>query len=528
MAAIDPAKTGKVIKDARPGAGVGFAFAAGASADLSVLIAERGKTGDQLLPLARKEGGSKACGGTVYCEGTEAVFQTDSPLPGMAKQINEWFKRNKISLKSTVADAASDSAEADDEEQEDGPALFRQETVQRGLMRARRKPMNFAFSLGRSPDDHALALHSRKAPEQLMRLARKESGTSRGGCGTMTAEGARLAEFHCDDTPVPGMRRALRILFKHWGLKTKVKIFGPDGEINEPGDEEDEDDAVAVSPAQDGAADAAELERLRTRLQELFPALKRIADTDPSRAVASRSGYRACDAALKGGDVAEAARLLGELEGLAASPGSAGADAAVTTLRTELERLMPGLKLAAKLPDRTAAVREQWKLADTALRAGSAAEAQAPMARLRSLAAAPAGGGADLEAARSAWSEARAAYQDATEEVDRQISALQNALRASDDEELEDIAETGLNGITGNFRVPMMAAVADLDRAAGEAFRAAAAKALSNIKAFHDYIEADERVEAVDENPFGVRVSIRGTLGGALSEMQRALSMAVG
>ncbi len=128
------------------------------------------------------------------------------------------------------------------------------------------------------------------------------------------------------------------------------------------------------------------------------------------------------------------------------------------------------------------------------------------------------GGGtsvASLAAARDAW-------QQASDAVDTQIGALQSALRASDDEELREISEFGFNGITGNFKVPLMAA---LQSATGNP---PAPDAVGKLKAivtqFRAHIETDERVEACDANPFGVSVSIRSTLGAALAQMEQALA----
>ena len=57
---------------------------------------------------------------------------------------------------------------------------------------------------------------------------------------------------------------------------------------------------------------------------------------------------------------------------------------------------------------------------------------------------------------------ARNAWQDAMDAVDSQIAALQQVLRGSGDEDLEEIAEYGLNAVTGNHKVPLMAALMDI------------------------------------------------------------------
>jgi pyruvate-formate lyase-activating enzyme len=116
----------------------------------------------------------------------------------------------------------------------------------------------------------------------------------------------------------------------------------------------------------------------------------------------------------------------------------------------------------------------------------------------------------DLEAAAAAWREA-------SEAVDGQIAALQQSLRAQKNGELEEIAEFGLNGVTGGFKVPLTAALLAAQRGG---LRELAA--IPRIAArFRAHIEADERVAACDANPFGVAVSIRAILVPALSTLER-------
>lgn len=65
--------------------------------------------------------------------------------------------------------------------------------------------------------------------------------------------------------------------------------------------------------------------------------------------------------------------------------------------------------------------------------------------------------------ARRMWESARAIWFDASKRADAQLAALQGVLRASDDEELRQIADMGLNAVTGNHKVPLLAAIQDID-----------------------------------------------------------------
>jgi len=121
---------------------------------------------------------------------------------------------------------------------------------------------------------------------------------------------------------------------------------------------------------------------------------------------------------------------------------------------------------------------------------------------------------------------AREAYEAASDLVNGQIAKLQSELRKSTDAELREISEFGLNGVTGNHRVPLRAVLMEIDYGGPTALKKSGPKALKIVQSFRAHLDQDEKVEACDENPFGVAVSIRSSLGGALAQMERALAAA--
>lgn len=127
----------------------------------------------------------------------------------------------------------------------------------------------------------------------------------------------------------------------------------------------------------------------------------------------------------------------------------------------------------------------------------------------------------------AAWKQARGAWQDASEAVDGQISKLQSVLRGSGDPDLEKIAEYGLNAVTGNHRVRLMAAIMEIDRASGMPSRDMVANAAKRIGALEKHIASDAVVKAVDTNPFKVDMSIAKTLSGATTQLKGALRHAI-
>lgn len=121
------------------------------------------------------------------------------------------------------------------------------------------------------------------------------------------------------------------------------------------------------------------------------------------------------------------------------------------------------------------------------------------------------------------WSSAREAFNRASDEVDGQVTALQAALREDADPELDDIAELGLNAMTGSTRVPLQAALMDAGSGDAARLQKASPKLRSAIRAFRSALKSDPRIAACDDNPFGVDVSIRDTYESALDQLEYAI-----
>jgi hypothetical protein len=136
-------------------------------------------------------------------------------------------------------------------------------------------------------------------------------------------------------------------------------------------------------------------------------------------------------------------------------------------------------------------------------------------------------GGASSDGSSLDWPSLRAAFDEAVSSVDEQIAALQTSLKNSGDDTLEEIAEFGMNGITGNHRVPLMATMIEIDQGGSEAVRISGPKLAKLATEFKAYLDSDERVGVCDDNPFGVPVSIRATLGGALGRLATELQKGV-
>jgi hypothetical protein len=187
-------------------------------------------------------------------------------------------------------------------------------------------------------------------------------------------------------------------------------------------------------------------------------------------------------------------------------------------LTAELSRL-------AKTIAETAGSDAAWRQSLVALagRANAALKARQDFAATRAaidalgdaLAVAPAGT-APAAAAMPVWTAAK-------DVADTQLRGLSDRLRKSGTPELVEVAaevETLLEPV----RAKLVAALLDYDRAPARPETRAAA--LSAVAAAGTWLGADARVRAVDNNPWGVPVSVAATLGAALLRLQRELAAA--
>lgn len=125
------------------------------------------------------------------------------------------------------------------------------------------------------------------------------------------------------------------------------------------------------------------------------------------------------------------------------------------------------------------------------------------------------------------WQQAKSRWEDITEAINGQLERLRSSLLASNDADLKSIAEFGLNAITANHRVPLQAAMMDIDRNQGDAKIKAIERAHDAVLEFQQHIETDERIDACDNNPFGVQVTLRANLSVGLADLERSLDEAL-
>lgn len=73
------------------------------------------------------------------------------------------------------------------------------------------------------------------------------------------------------------------------------------------------------------------------------------------------------------------------------------------------------------------------------------------------------------------------------------------------------------------MKTQMMAAMMQLGRGAPDAQQKACATALAAVERFRKLLASDPRIAACDENPFGVKMTLRATLTAAFNKVDSAL-----
>ena len=470
----------------------------------------------------------------------------DKPFGLVKDELYALLDEAEALLKKTQAAIAA--ADSDDDEEPDTPVLLTTKMVP--LLRELRKGEVQMHAMVCTAGKNTAVLIMRRAISPSRRKLLAEAVDAKGGMkyilGECTFENKALT-FVVKSPAAQLAKRLRQALLDQTGMRIKVRVRGEDGVEDEDIEGDDGEEQTGVQPQRTpapsrGPASAEQLaytQRLRKVRQRFEQALR---ERHPeSTKLRGLMGY-ASEKADAQKDYAAAAKALEMVERLLGASTHAGA-----TFNGRLAALMPGIKQAiAEAGPSAQAIKQQISeagalaaksqyvaahaLLDDAERAladpmpGSVAPDRRPDAQASAPGTDEAGVPFDEAAFRRQWTAAKSSWRDALDSVDAQLARLQVALRAQNDPELSQIADHGLNGVTGNFKVPLMAAVMDIDAARGEALKMAARKGLRAARAFARYLSSEETVRVTDENEFGVPVTIRASLGKALRDIDAALA----
>lgn len=116
-----------------------------------------------------------------------------------------------------------------------------------------------------------------------------------------------------------------------------------------------------------------------------------------------------------------------------------------------------------------------------------------------------------------------ALWQEGKEQADQSITALQKVLKGNKIPALNQIAELGLNGLSGRNQTGLMKALFEYSRAEATSRETAARQLVDQVSAYRGMLQHDTVIALCENNPFGVAVDIRGPLLGALDRIEKAI-----
>jgi hypothetical protein len=417
------------------------------------------------------------------------------------------------------------------------------------LVVSKQEPVQAAIGL--TGDGEGVMLLDKKAkPKKVLSMLRSIAGKEKVNlAGTSLRFGraevdpdydSAVVRLFVNKDPPGAMRVKLTEVVKRIAYQ-KVE-FVVDPSLEE--EHEDEADAPAAArapvpeappppPAQPAGPD------LHAVMAELAALMRRIPDVSGSDAVRKASLTRQAAniaAAIKTGDSETAQGGIAALRAAIemerpAQPAEAPEEAAEKAQLADLVRRV--LAAGANNPALKASLGKLAAEANAAIKGHDTAGAAALIARLRAALDGAATPKATPNGSVNGWKAARQAWLDANDAVNDQLNALRAAVivRAKDEpdyaEALKEIADKGLNGVTGNQRVALMTALAALgDGSPGDLRGPGGTKAVQQIATFRNFIATSDQIRVCDANPFQVPVSIRATLSPALDGLASALGAA--
>jgi hypothetical protein len=193
----------------------------------------------------------------------------------------------------------------------------------------------------------------------------------------------------------------------------------------------------------------------------------------------------------------------------------------VAALRRILGGLIPRIPEAAgNDAARRATLLKFANDANEALKSENVADAAHTIAQLRDALATQTQG--PTTNGQAAQPPAAGIWNDAKEAVDQQLNGLYAVLKKTGIPVLNEIAGE-IEEVLGKFRVGLTTALMNYDQATGQAKDQARSVALKTVNDYKTAIPADKHVNAADNNPFGVSITVRQTLGAALDRLSQQL-----
>ena len=341
--------------------------------------------------------------------------------------------------------------------------------LQKLLKKARQKPLAYGLCLGKKPEDNVMYLDLKKSGEVMMRKAKADGETGKVTYGEASVKG-KIISLTVEGKMLPGLAKNMKMFMTKQGMKMKVVILDPDGNMLESDGDEDEtptdEDAKLATPEEDSsdANDAQEDNPLMGQWAQVSTALEphvtRFVGSGDGKAAAVSQAWAGATAAAEKGDYKSAMAVAAKIKPLVtATPSGDGGENPAETDPNQakwdkaVDALTALYEAAMKTnPPERSKLTAAWGMATEKAGAGDYAGALAVAARIKPLldAAAQAGSsGQEAEVPKDvvAFQKSRVLWVGTKtkmkSEMDKLVRAIQQA--CADDEELAEAAQEAAN-----------------------------------------------------------------------------------
>ncbi len=431
--------------------------------------------------------------------------------------------------------------------------------MKRFLLKSKQEPVNCAIGVGDDKSVALLMLARSRSPKALQGDLQKEFpsafNTRFGTAVVDTDDDPTLVKFMLNKAVTSMARRLVKTL-KGTGFR-KVQILLEDGSPVEVAAEEE-----AAEQADTSAPDAPQPDTtaLAAALATLVPRIADIADPAQKEVLAKQA--RLVNVNIKTGNLTYAAtgieQLRRTLDANAAATSSAAAEPAdrsaqppvppppveeakpdPAALSAALAILVPRIAQVTDAVQKEA-LAKQARVANVNIKTGNLTYAATGIEQLRRALDAIPVPTSDRPTEKATEAPPRRAsrkppesyvsirgreiWGTARDKADEQIEALKQRLSGMPDPELQRLATFSLSGTTSKRSWTLLAALSEVDGVPADRQPAARAKARSVIGEFRAYLQADPLIQLLDDNPLKELVTIRATLGAALTEIDQTIA----
>lgn len=391
--------------------------------------------------------------------------------------------------------------------------------------KTQKKEYPFAFGLASKPEDCGLLVHLRKPSKTLKTELKRSSKKVTKVCfGTFTVVGPEVLLKPV--RPLKGIVKQLKKRFRDAGMtKYKPVLVDASGKVLDEdtlpdADRYNDDDTEDTGGEDSISTEADQTSDLKELVSRLNALATNVSGLPKDVSVKLMPVFKAAKQQIDEGDLVKADSSITKLETaiakVADAPGKTNSNqvASVKEAMVKTAGRVQALTDSAwkkKLGTELKAVQKTLKDGDLKGAASALAAVQTGLAQAQ---ASKIQGAADP----------MVIWRDAKEKVDVSFAPLKNTLKGLGHPDLDRIAEFGLNGVTDGNQTALNRALFEYNGSEGPARQKAASRLSDQVSEYRKFIDSNAIIELCEDNPFGVRLDIRGPLRDALDKIERAIA----